>query len=260
MSKRTFQLLLVACLVTNTLLAANDHFVGKWKLNPSRSKLTDEMKVESVGGNKYAFDFGSGNAETVVADGTDQVGNFESTLSVTVEGPNTWKVIRKKDGRTTITATWELSEDGNTLTDHFTGIQANGTRSSLDYVYKRTAGTAGFAGTWESTSEQMNSVFELQIQPYGGDGLSFISPAQEMTRNIKFDGRDYPALGPNLPSGFASSGRRVDARTLQLTDKIDGKIMDTQQVVLSPDLKTLTMTLRLVGQSRPKKIFVFDRE
>jgi hypothetical protein len=81
-----------------------------------------------------------------------------------------------------------------------------------------------------------------------------------MTRNIKFDGRDYPALGPNLPSGFASSGRRVDARTLQLTDKIDGKIMDTQQVVLSPDLKTLTMTLRLVGQSRPKKIFVFDRE
>src|SRR6476660_4674627 len=99
MSNSTIQLLLVAGLVTGTFWA-NDHFVGKCKLNPSRSKLTDEMKVESVGGNKYAFDFGSGNAETIEADGTDQPGIFGTTLSVTVEGPNTWKVIRKKDGRT----------------------------------------------------------------------------------------------------------------------------------------------------------------
>jgi len=37
MSKRTFQLLLAACLVTETLWAANDPFVGKWKLNPSKA-------------------------------------------------------------------------------------------------------------------------------------------------------------------------------------------------------------------------------
>jgi hypothetical protein len=34
MPKRTFQLLLAACLVTGTLWAENDPFVGKWKLNP----------------------------------------------------------------------------------------------------------------------------------------------------------------------------------------------------------------------------------
>jgi hypothetical protein len=32
-----------------TLWAANDPFVAKWKVNPSKSKLTDEMKVEAVG-------------------------------------------------------------------------------------------------------------------------------------------------------------------------------------------------------------------
>src|SRR5215469_17889872 len=46
MLKRTFQLLLGAWLVAGTLWAAKDAFVGDWKLDPSRSKLTDEMKVE----------------------------------------------------------------------------------------------------------------------------------------------------------------------------------------------------------------------
>ena len=253
------QLLLIAGLSTG-MLSAKDHFIGKWKLNPFRSKLTDEMKVESVGGNKYAFDFGSGNTETIVADGKDQPGIFATTLSVTVESPNTWKVVRKKDGQTVITASWRLSEDGGTLTDHFTGIQSNGTTFSLDYVYKRTAGTTGFAGTWESKSEQVNSVYELLIQPYESDGLSFVSSAEEITRNIKFDGKDYQTVGPNLPTSFASSGRRLNARTLRLTDKIDGKILNTQRVELSSDLKTLTITVYRAGQSKPRNILVFDRE
>ena len=258
MFKRTFELLLVACLGTGALWAANDPFVGEWKLNPARSKLTDQMKVESVGANKYVFDFGGGS-ETIVVDGTDQPGNFGSTLSVTVEGPDTWKVIRKKDGRMLITATWKLSKDGNTLTDDFTGIEPNGSTFNLNYVYKRTAGSSGFAGTWESTSETVNSVFVLQVRPYEGDGLSFIDPSEEETKNVKFDGKDYPNLGPNVVSGSASSVRRVNERTLEMTDKIDGKVMDAQQIELSSDLKTLTMTVHTVGRSEPN-ILVFERQ
>jgi len=258
MFKRTFELLLVACLGTGALWAANDPFVGEWKLNPARSKLTDQMKVESVGANKYVFDFGGGN-ETIVVDGTDQPGNFGSTLSVTVEGPDTGKVIRKKDGRMLITATWKLSKDGNTLTDDFTGIEPNGSTFNLNYVYKRTAGSSGFAGTWESTSETVNSVFVLQVRPYEGDGLSFIDPSEEETKNVKFDGKDYPNLGPNVVPGSASSVRRVNERTLEMTDKIDGKVMDAQQIELSSDLKTLTMTVHTVGRSEPN-ILVFERQ
>jgi len=258
MFKRTFELLLVACLGTGALWAANDPFVGEWKLNPARSKLTDQMKVESVGANKYVFDFGGGS-ETIVVDGTDQPGNFGSTLSVTVEGPDTWKVIRKKDGRMLITATWKLSKDGNTLTDDFTGIEPNGSTFNLNYVYRRTAGSSGFAGTWESTSETVNSVFVLQVRPYEGDGLSFIDPSEEETKNVKFDGKDYPDLGPNVVPGSASSVRRVNERTLEMTDKIDGKVMDAQQIELSSDLKTLTMTVHTVGRSEPN-ILVFERQ
>jgi hypothetical protein len=116
-----------------------------WKLDPSRSKLTDQMKVEGI--TQYDFDFGCGSAETIAADRTDQPGNFGTTLSVAVEGPDSWKVVRKKDGRILLTATWKLSKDGNTLTDDFTAIGPNGSTSNVNYAYKRTTGGPGFAGT-----------------------------------------------------------------------------------------------------------------
>jgi hypothetical protein len=47
MFKRAFQFFLISSLVTGALWAADDLFVGDWKLNPSRSKLTDVMKVET---------------------------------------------------------------------------------------------------------------------------------------------------------------------------------------------------------------------
>jgi len=259
MSKCACQLLLVAFLAIGTLRAVDDPFVGKWKLNPSKSKLTDQMKVEAVGANKYALDLGGGSVETIAADGTDQPGIFGTTLSITVEAPDTWKVVRKKEGRTLLTGLWKLSKDGKTLSDTFRANQPDGSTLSLDYVYKRTTPGSGFAATWESVSEKMNSVYELQIQRYGGDGLTFITPAKKQTRNLRFDGKDYPDVGPDVSPGSVASGRRVNERTLEVTDKIEGKVTDIRQIELSPDLKTLTMTVHPVGQSKPNTL-VFDRE
>jgi len=39
MSKPTFHLLLISCLATGGLWAANAPFIGKWRLNPSKSSL-----------------------------------------------------------------------------------------------------------------------------------------------------------------------------------------------------------------------------
>ncbi len=265
MLTRTFRLLLVAGLVTGTVWAANDPFVGKWKVNPSKSKLNDEMKVEVAGANKYAITFALGFIDTVVADGSDQPALSGTTLSVTVKGPNSWEVIRKMKGRTLLTGYWTLSEDGKTLNDAYTEYAPDGSPSSIPYVYQRTAGSSGFPGTgfpgtWDSDSEKAKAGIELQIEPYEGDGLSFNSPGAEMIKKMEFDGNDYPDPDPKADPGSASSGRRVNERSLEITDKFKGKITGTRQIELSTDLKTLTMTVRLVGQSRPKSILVFDRE
>jgi hypothetical protein len=257
MFKRIFQLLLCACVATGVLRAGNDPFVGDWKLNPSRSKLTDVMKVEGLGANKYIFNFGTG-PETIVLDGTDQPGHYGTTLSVAIEG-NTWKVIRKKDGRMQVSSIWSLSEDGGTLTDHFTGFNANGPAYNLNYVYKRKGAGSGFAGEWVSTSETVNSVVMLQVRPYEGDGLSFIEPSADVTRNVKFDGKDYPNVGPNAAPGSTSSIRRVNQHAIEMTYKIDGKVLYTQQIELSSDLQTLTVTRLIVGESE-SNIRVLERQ
>jgi hypothetical protein len=260
MALQSFRQLFIVFLFTGTLWAATDPFAGTWKLDPAKSKLTDQMKVEAAGPNKYTFIFSGDNAETIAADGTDQPGIFGTTFAVTVLSPNQWQVVRKTGGRVTISAIWDLSPDGKVLTDNFTGYRADGTTSNLLYKYSRVerAGS-GFAGTWESISEQVNSTYEMQVQTYEDNGLSFINPAQKITKSIKFDGKDYAAQGPNLPTGYATSGRRLNDRAVELTDKINGKVLDTQQVEVSSDGKTLTITTHIPGHAKPN-IQVFERQ
>jgi hypothetical protein len=131
MLNRIFLSLPVVCLAIGTLWAANDPLVGKWKVNPSKSTLTDEMKVEAVGANKYTFTFGPGQVDTIVADGSDQAALSGTTLSITVKGPNSWEVVRKMKGRTLLTAHWTLSEDGKTLNDAFTQYLPDGTTLTI---------------------------------------------------------------------------------------------------------------------------------
>jgi hypothetical protein len=173
-------------------------------------------------------------------------------------------------GRPLITADWTLSEDGKTLNDAFTQHLPDGTTLFsqslpdgstlfLPYVYERTAGSSGFPGTWDSESAKAAAGIELQIQPYEGDGLAFNSgpdsgPDAKMAKRMKFDGNDYPDLDADAAPGSASSGRRVNDRSLEITEKSKGKITGTRQIELSTDLKTLTVTTRLVGQNRPKSI------
>lgn len=243
MLSRIVKPLLVVGLLIGTSWAANDPFVGQWKLDPSRSKLTDEMKVTKVSRDKYAFELGGGEPETIVIDGTFQPGIGGTTLSVAPEGPN-WKVVRKKEGRTLLTATWTLSKDGSSLADDFTSFGQDGSPSNVKYLYKRMAGdTAGFAGTWVSTNEMVNSAITLQISPYENNGLSLISSAGTTT-NLTFDGE---------------SARRLSTSAVEVIQRSEGKVTLTKQYELSPDLKTLTITTRIAGRAAPN-IFVFERQ
>jgi len=236
--------LALICLATGALWAADDPFVGKWRVNQSKIKITDEMKVVVVGENKYAFTFVPGAVDTIVADGTDQPTPDGTTLSVTVEGANNWKVVRKKDGRKVISSIWTLSADGKTLDDAFTQYQPDGSSTTAHLGYQRTAGSSGFPGTWDSVSSELDASVELAIQPYEGDGLSLISPLVGGTQNIKFDGK---------------TSRRVNRRSLELTNESQGKIRVTL-IEVSTDLRTLTINIHLAGDKQPGTILVFDRE
>jgi hypothetical protein len=54
------------------------------------------------------------------------------------------------------------------------------------------------------------------------------------------DGRDYPVQGVEV--FLASAYREVDAHTIELTQKLDGRVVVKATLVLSSDGKTITTT------------------
>lgn len=258
MFNRILEILPAVCLATSMAWAAESPFIGEWKLDPSKTRMPDEMKVQNKGGNKYAFDFGGG-AEAIEVDGSDQPGCCGTLLSVKPEAADTWIVERKKDGRLLLRATWKLSKDGSTLTDYYREFESDGSTHSMDYVYQRTGEGSGFAADWQSIKETMNSPYLIDVKEFEGDGLSFITPSEHRTKNVKFDGKDYPNEGSSALPGDSSSIRRVDERTLVITDKANGKVMDTEEIGLSADLNTLTITTHIPGRDKPI-VMVFERK
>ena len=100
-------------------------------------------------------------------------------------------------------------------------------------------------------------MYLVQVRPYEGQGLSIISSSEGVTKNVKFDGKDYPNAGSGVK--IVSSAQRVNERTVELTDKIGGKVVDTHEIRVSEDGKTLTMTVHVPGRSEPN-VLVFERE
>jgi hypothetical protein len=248
MFKRICCSLVLAFLLAGTLYAADDPFCGKWKLNLEKSKFVGEqMKIQDLGGGKYTLTFGN-VSDTIIADGTDQPVHFGRTVSITAEGPNGWKMVDKKDGKVMTSMTHTLSPDGKTQTIKGTESKPDGTTSDFTSEFKRVSGSSGWAGTWERTSVKISSADEWEISAYEGDGLTFNTPAYNDTLSMKFDGKDYEEKGPSVAPGSMSSGKRVDAHTLDVTDKIKGEVMDHTKFEVSQDGKTLTLTVHETGQ------------
>jgi hypothetical protein len=104
----------------------------------------------------------------------------------------------------------------------------------------------------------VNSAYVVEVRTYEGDGLSFINSGGAGTKNVKFDGKDYADVGA-VVDGVACSARRVNERTLAMTDKISGRVVDTQELGVSDDGKTLTMIVRTPGRTEPE-VLVFERQ
>ncbi len=116
---RKLSVLASICLASTTLLAADHSMIGKWKLNPEKSKMTGlDWKFEDLGGDKFNMTFGD-DTETIFTDGKAHPAKYGGKRTVTKEGPSSWKVVRTRDGKVTSTSTWTISEDGkNVHLDH----------------------------------------------------------------------------------------------------------------------------------------------
>jgi hypothetical protein len=70
-----------------------------------------------------------------------------------------------------------------------------------------------------------------------------VAPDGKPTHNEwtgKFDGKDYPLTGD--PSADTRSYKKIDAHTLELTNKNGGKVVVSGKITISADGKTRTVT------------------
>jgi hypothetical protein len=210
------------------------------ELNQNKSTTPPE-RIESLGANRYKITSGE-SVNTVLADGTDQPADSgRRTLSLKEESTNVWRAVWKRNGKSIDQGTWKVEEDAKTMVQDYTVDLPNGKSARGQNKLRRIAGDKGLAGTWQFVERTHAVPIVLEIRPYEAGGLTFLLPVDEYSISIKFDGKEYPAHGLDVPAGSTSSGRRADSRTLETADTENGRVVRHQKWTISPDGATLTV-------------------
>ena len=181
---------------------------------------------------------------SVNADGKDQAvsgSNYFNIESIREVDANTIEEVDKKDGKTMYKDTLTVSTDGKTLTDKFEDDSEDKPVTGeviMSRISKGPAGSHAISGSWRTEKmANMSSnglTVTLQSTP---NGLK-MSDNNGQSYDVKFDGKDYPIQGD--PGNTMISLKKVDANTLEETDKRNGKIVATARITVSADGKKTT--------------------
>ena len=240
-------------------LAADDSFIGKWKFNPDKSQMNGlDYKIEDAGGGQYRFIFGD-DVETLTLDGKGHVTKYGDTWSIKTNGPNSWESTNERDGKMTSKSKWTVSEDGQTFTSTDENMRPDGSTGRSEAIFKRTGGTSGLVGAWETTSVKVLSPTSIAIAKWEGDGYTRTSPAFKETLEFKLDGKEYTPKGPRVPKGMTVTAKKTDDHSMELTYSLKGKTVETDKYEVSAGGKTLTQTVTYPGVSKPE-IDIYDRK
>ena len=247
-----------ALLVTASFaLAAETPFVGTWKLNLDKSKLTgDTVKFASAG--EMVRVTGGGDTYEFKPDGSEAKARFGTAMWKKIDD-KTWEETDMVKGRLDAKSTWTLSDDGKTLTQHVTGDKPAGGSFDDTITFVRIAGTKGFFGTWKDKNVKSSAPSVLMISDLK-DGLVLEEPDFQLKATAHFDGKPGDVEGPSIPDGASFTLTKSGARSFKMTRTQNGKPLDTATWTVSPDGKTMTVVSRMAGTTDPPTTEVFEKQ
>lgn len=239
--------------------AADDPFIGNWKLDLARSKLTGQtIEIQETTADTYIFKEDE-HTDEIFADGLDHLTHFGDSMAITKKTDDTWTVTYKRGSVVTMNTVWKVSADGRTLKYTATGTRLNGQRFNNQMTLRRKSGTSGLSGVWEAIDVELSSPREIFIAPSAGGGHFITFPGRKQMVRMKFDGKEYPDEGPTVVTGSTSAGRRIDANTIETTERIKGKVVETAKATVSADGQTQTIMVTEPGDPTPV-VLVYVRE
>jgi hypothetical protein len=232
--------LFLALFATGTAAAQNP-FVGTWKLNQEKSQLAgDTIKFNPASGDSIEL-AAAGMTYSFRADGKPYAVPSGNVAIWRQTAPDSWTTeYRKTDGKLMSSDNWKLSSDQKNLTITSSGVKANGDLYTDTEEYARTEGTGGLLGAWKSTSVKLSSPNELTIQEAGLDGLILKIAALKATAVTNFDGKEVAVDGPDIPTGLRLSLTRTGPYKFRLVEKLNGSLTDSSEYTVSADGQTMT--------------------
>jgi hypothetical protein len=248
---RFYSLLLAALCATSGLAVASDPFVGTWVYSVEKSsKPTITYAIEDLGGSRYALTGSSGETTRIKADGLPIKSPSGATVSFRKLDGHTWQMDRVDSRSMKRTYTVSPDDQSLTLVDIFTSVDGGGEKTTT--VYARTSAGRSLFGQWKSVSMDIKvsgPADRFTIEPYGEDGLSFISPSTKHRMDMKFDGQQYFDVAADGTKDDSSSGKRIGDHVISMESQSKGHPVSFDQYTVSDDGKTLTIVSKAIKTS-----------
>lgn len=217
-------------------------FDGTWRLN------TDSAQIK--GNDKFSLENGMYRCETCVpkiavkADGKEHkvAGSpYMDMMKVSELNDHSVEVSTSKGGKPVGGNKMAVSEDGKTLTTEWKFVSESGKEGSGKYTSERVgdapAGANKISGEWhankiEGASDSVSTV----TYKVTGDSVSMSDPTGD-SYTAKLDGKDYPYKGD--PGTTNVSLKKIDANTIEETDKRKSKVIAVARMTVDADGKTM---------------------
>jgi hypothetical protein len=221
---------------------ARSPFDGTWRPDPQRPDPSRAADIIQLSNGEYQCQ-SCKPPYHVKADGIEHPisGNprFDS-LSIQLVDDRHIVKIAKRNGMTVVESRAEVSADGQTMTER--QILADAGPRPVDFTSHSTriapgpAGSERISGSWRLVEADLTNHDE-DTDYLVSDGFLTMSDRMGRSFKAKLDGTDAPYHGD---SQFTSvSVKQIDARTIEETDKSEGKVAKITRWTVDPDGKTI---------------------
>lgn len=231
------KLLFALVLLAPAVLFAQSAFNGTWRFSPQSAQFSGKPMTLSLQSGMYRCDSCVPKIEVTADDKDhDRSGSpYFDMVSVRAIDDHTIEVITKKGGKVVGTTKDTASPDGKTLTSEWSFVAENGQEGHGVTISTRVAaapeGANQASGSWQPVKMDTASESVLTVTfKATDDGLS-MSDLTGDSYTAKFDGKDYPYEGD--PGTTSVSLKRINATTIEETDKRAGKVISISRMTVS---------------------------
>lgn len=242
------------------VLAAESPWVGTWKLDTAKSHFTgDTFTFSKTAKGMMHFSDGSTENYDFALDGKPYKSYGNRTASWTADGNNAWNQVVEANGVTLAKIHRQLSADGKTLINTYTGTKPDGTSFNDEAIYTRLTGTKGIEGKWRSTKVTVSAPDDFIVSSPASGVMHWEIPGYKETVEGK-PGADLAIQGSTVPPGMTFTYKLLTPHKISYTIRLNGKPQSYGVQTMAADGKSFTDVSWSAGKANEKQTGFYAKQ